>query len=294
MKGQKSFRHTDPNRMYSRDPERDKRIIRLAGQGYGKRQITRMVGCSRSTVDKVYLMHGLDASSNSRQKLTDDDIQKRLGNDWKYISGYTKYNGKLIVECVRCGKQKEVNRRSVLYNSLGECECKRIERKAEKEAEKILAFWDELQKPRPLKRDVVVSFCLTCGKPFVKEGRSPCCSATCKRKARRKKEAAKNDKRLREMSLSNIEDITLEGLIIRDKNTCWLCGKPCDVNDSYWEGSTFFAGNNYPSIDHVLPLAKGGTHTWDNVRLAHRICNSIKSDKLIEQMPPLFGQGFPE
>ena len=32
----------------------------------------------------------------------------------------------------------------------------------------------------------------------------------------------------------------------------------------------------------MIPIAKGGTHTWDNIQLAHRHCNSIKSDKFIE------------
>lgn len=274
--------------VYRIDEETEAKAIKLFNQGYGRRVIERELGISSTRLYRIYKDNGLHRDTS--QLLTRAEIQNRLGAEWEYVSGYTGYYSKVIVRCTLCGKQKEVSRRSVLYNGLGECECKRIERKAEKETEKILAFWDELQKPRPLKRDVVVSLCLTCGKPFVKEGQSPYCSAACKKKAKRKKKALKHDKRLREMSLSNIEDVTLEGLIIRDKNICWLCGEPCDVNDSYWEGSTFFAGNNYPSIDHVIPLAKGGTHTWDNVRLAHRICNSIKSDKLIEQMPPLVGR----
>lgn len=37
------------------------------------------------------------------------------------------------------------------------------------------------------------------------------------------------------------------------------------------------------SIDHVIPLACGGTHTPDNLVAACRSCNSSKSDKLIEE-----------
>ena len=32
-----------------------------------------------------------------------------------------------------------------------------------------------------------------------------------------------------------------------------------------------------PTLDHIIPLAAGGTHEYANVKLAHFICNSIKS-----------------
>ena len=31
-------------------------------------------------------------------------------------------------------------------------------------------------------------------------------------------------------------------------------------------------------LHHVVPLAKGGEHSWGNVALAHRRCNYLKSD----------------
>ena len=34
----------------------------------------------------------------------------------------------------------------------------------------------------------------------------------------------------------------------------------------------------------MFPKSKGGTHTWDNVRLAHRHCNAVKGDKLINEI----------
>jgi len=30
------------------------------------------------------------------------------------------------------------------------------------------------------------------------------------------------------------------------------------------------------TVDHVIPLCKGGTHTWDNVLPAHAACNFQK------------------
>jgi 5-methylcytosine-specific restriction endonuclease McrA len=34
-----------------------------------------------------------------------------------------------------------------------------------------------------------------------------------------------------------------------------------------------------PTIDHVIPLARGGWHAPDNVQAAHFLCNSRKSDR---------------
>lgn len=32
------------------------------------------------------------------------------------------------------------------------------------------------------------------------------------------------------------------------------------------------------TVDHVIPISKGGTHTWDNVKPAHYKCNIDKAD----------------
>lgn len=71
-------------------------------------------------------------------------------------------------------------------------------------------------------------------------------------------------------------DITLQALFKRDKGVCQLCGKPCDWEDITEHEGTFIAGNNYPSIDHITPLSCGGEHSWGNVRLAHRHCNTLE------------------
>lgn len=70
--------------------------------------------------------------------------------------------------------------------------------------------------------------------------------------------------------------ITLKDLIARFDGVCQLCGLPIDesdMKDGHCQG-------NYPSLDHIKPLSKGGTHTWDNVQLAHVKCNAGKQDRL--------------
>jgi 5-methylcytosine-specific restriction endonuclease McrA len=56
----------------------------------------------------------------------------------------------------------------------------------------------------------------------------------------------------------------------RDGGICQLCGEPID-------------DPKQRSIDHIVPLALGGTHEPANVQLAHRTCNSRKGPRL--EMP---------
>ena len=67
-------------------------------------------------------------------------------------------------------------------------------------------------------------------------------------------------------------DVTLKHVMQRDENICKICGLPVDASDK----SGFKIGNKYPTIDHIVPISLGGSHTWDNVRLAHMFCNSKK------------------
>lgn len=57
----------------------------------------------------------------------------------------------------------------------------------------------------------------------------------------------------------------------RDDYTCHICGLPTVERG---------VPGLEPVLDHVRPVANGGTHTYDNIRCAHALCNSVKSDSL--------------
>lgn len=77
---------------------------------------------------------------------------------------------------------------------------------------------------------------------------------------------------------ANAERIDPIAVFERDKWKCHLCGKhsPRLLRGTYNELA--------PELDHVVPLASGGGHTWSNVRLAHRMCNAAKRDKPMGQL----------
>lgn len=152
-------------------------------------------------------------------------------------------------------------------------------REAEKEAErqeekrrKTEVFWRQ--------KFQQVSFqmhqCKECGTFYI-GGRGSYCSEECKRKHINRK----HDKRLDRAKRID-KSISLKKLYKRDKGICWICGGKCDYKDYVKdENGYFIVGTNYPSIDHVYPLSKGGNHEWNNVRLAHHYCNTLKNDKVV-------------
>ncbi|MEX2658592.1 MAG: HNH endonuclease [Acidimicrobiales bacterium] len=48
-------------------------------------------------------------------------------------------------------------------------------------------------------------------------------------------------------------------------------------------GRCQYCGAAAESIDHVVPRAKGGSHTWENVVAACRPCNTAKRDRLLSE-----------
>lgn len=69
-----------------------------------------------------------------------------------------------------------------------------------------------------------------------------------------------------------VASVDMSAVFKLDGGCCYLCGKRCDPK----------APLNHPrqpTIDHVIPLANGGTHEPSNVRLACRKCNCAKAHR---------------
>lgn len=123
--------------------------------------------------------------------------------------------------------------------------------------------------------------CKVCGNTFTTLNPA---QVTCSKQCSKRLQYARKQKRIPKEQVID-KDITLEALYKRDSGVCYLCGGVCEWNDR--DATTNKVGNKYPSIDHIIPVAKGGLHAWNNVRLAHFICNALKSDKVLKETESL-------
>jgi 5-methylcytosine-specific restriction endonuclease McrA len=133
----------------------------------------------------------------------------------------------------------------------------------------------------------ILASCRQCGNDFpIKarhRGRVPVyCSKSCSRKAMRRIDRANGTtrrascvrgKRLRDATVERVNPFKV---FERDGWQCWLCGIGCVQGACVPDSMA-------PTIDHVIPLAKGGEHSYANVRCAHFVCNSRKSDRIVER-----------
>ena len=63
-------------------------------------------------------------------------------------------------------------------------------------------------------------------------------------------------------------------IILATQSICGICGKPVDKSLRYPDPMS-------PTVDHIIPVAKHGDPiSLDNLQLAHRYCNRMKSDNL--------------
>lgn len=84
--------------------------------------------------------------------------------------------------------------------------------------------------------------------------------------ANRERANERTRRRIAKLRNARVESIDANAVYERDGWMCGLCG------------AVVVRGEE--SIDHILPISLGGDHTWDNVQLAHRRCNSAKGNRV--------------
>ena len=208
-----------------------------------------------------------------------------FGDAWHYIESHDKlckeqHQGFIYLEskkknvrlkCKRCGAIIERNLSTVRRNQIICEECKKHDELMKARAELMRVLYAIQEKS-------IEKTCPCCGKSFYSEYPNKIwCSEKCRKRGKKKGRTSTIRRRCKKYGVTYVPGITRDKVIERDNNICQICGKPCDSQDLSWGNS----GPLFPTIDHIRPLAKGGSHTWDNVQLAHGICNSYKRDLAI-------------
>ena len=111
----------------------------------------------------------------------------------------------------------------------------------------------------------------TTSKPMGKRTRTRFCSRKCSAMARYDGKHPSMEPPMRRTYLHSyrsrqrdafVEVVPFDYIYQRDRGVCQICGQRCSVKEA--------------SLDHILPISRGGTHEKRNVQLAHKRCNSIK------------------
>lgn len=123
--------------------------------------------------------------------------------------------------------------------------------------------------------------CKECGEKFSTsygDKRTVFCSIDCSKRNARRKQRKKARARLRSVAVEIVDPIAV---FERDKWRCQLCGvkTPRKLRGTI--------DDRAPELDHIMPLALGGAHSYLNTQCACRKCNGAKSDTPPQQ-PSLF------
>lgn len=277
---------------------RDSEIRAYKAQGHTNREVADRFDISLTAAQTI--CRGIAPQKKEPKKLADmyeeleayaEETIRLKAPGLEYAGEYSGSDGFCKVKCKTCGAVFYKSFVAIRKGTAGCQACrdaennKRKQAKAEEKAEKVLRAERERQaraeekrqekERKEAERAARVHPCVICGMPT---SNKYCCSTGCARKKNDRDKELRRRMKLVEAMVD--KDISLEEVYRRDNGVCYLCGEPCDWEDKEITKRGIFCGNKYPSIDHVQALANGGAHSWDNVRLAHRICNSKKSNSI--------------
>lgn len=265
---------------------RNQLIVTLRKQGQSMSQIAEDYGLTVSAVHQICKRYGVagvmsdrkgtvkeyrnqyTSGAYDREENAKKYIEKISG--YEYAGNYTGVDGFVDIRCKKCGHIQRKSMVSIRHGNQPFCpvcisnakEKKRVEAAKARERER-----ERKKQERYLSQkftQLQFKICPVCNSMFV--GKSTYCSVKCRN----------NNKWHMKEGYRNL--FPLKEVYERDNGVCYLCGGMCDWNDYEERDGVIVYGNMYPSRDHIVPKSRGGRNAWDNIRLAHRICNSMKAD----------------
>ena len=206
----------------------------------------------------------------------------------EYLGGYTNRDGFIDVHYPQCGHIGKIScqvlRKTGKIQPCTICaseqrqmvaaereKAKAEEREEKAKAKELERKEKEAQKVREKEQRRWKS-CAECGNTFFDESKSNqkrYCSSACFNRAHNRQKDAKR----RGYKANG----TLTKLYRRDGGRCYICGCSCDFEDYQIIDGAFVVGKTYPTVEHVIPICRGGDDGQDNIRLACHHCNTVKS-----------------
>lgn len=265
--------------------QRQETIIKLRGEGLSYAEIEKRTGYDQHNVRKTCVKLGIaysDVEQNTPRKQLETVMQTVKERGFEYIGGYENNRSQITVKA-QCGHSFLIRWLTIVdkRKTCSQCPvCNDVKREQRRREQQQLRAEKSAKPPKIfIGVQLEMKVCPVCNS--ITWGKRKYCCSECAKKANNKSHETR-----RRHTIANRPhdaDISLDGVYRMDGGICYLCGCKCNYNDFIQNGDVFIAGDMYPSIDHVIPLAHGGTHTWGNVRLAHRKCNTIKRDSI----PPI-------
>ena len=273
------------------------RIVELRKQGLMYKEIGELLGCCKRTVYDACNKYGLVSNLSVDEE---DAVKVVESAGFDYVGGFTNTKGTVTIRCKKCGGEftryydairNEAHGKRKEKITCPHCWQKEVEayRKKKREPKEREAQMKAQRKAEQLSRKaseqlamrLAIHVCKNCGQDFCMAATGYNSKLYCSKKCQQRwHDRVKNDHRMdRMLTREHDTDITLDRLFKRDGGVCYICGNKCDWSDIAEVNGAMIAGDNYPSIDHVKPVSKGGTHTWNNIRLACRRCNTLKGWK---------------
>lgn len=255
-------------------------------------EIAKVLNCKKDRVKHYCNNNGLGGyrkanyNANPFERFI-NEFNNRFANEFEYVEGYKDCKSTIKIICKKCNHIRHKHAGFITNNRNLSCpNCVEVERKEKIEHESRIKLVSSLVKTlreevnRKQREIDLTKRCDECNVIFKATHMNQLLCVGCKNKRdNRRKEIRK---RLIKENGNVDYSISLEKLIEKEHNVCYLCDNECDSDDYLiTDEGHLIVGASYPSIEHVIPISKGGKHTWDNVRLAHHYCNTIKRDKEI-------------
>lgn len=115
--------------------------------------------------------------------------------------------------------------------------------------------------------------CRVCGEAFVHTMPGWSCSPECRAVLVKAKASRVRSRRRAALRGATVERFDRRDVFERDSYLCHICGRLTDASKTVPHPLA-------PTLDHVVPLARGGQHTRANCKAAHFICNSVKGHRV--------------